>query len=127
MAECECLPTSIETRVGIIQRNHPEKRDARGWQLRNELIAAPSAWVHDDVAAVLLIGNQIFCGGWRLDVLDGISGDDERRFTELATRLMTDLSGYREPTIGAAFAGVARRYEMDLANMCDGATERVPR
>jgi enoyl-CoA hydratase/carnithine racemase len=120
MATYEYLLTHVEDGVGVIQLNHPEKRNALGWELHEELIAALEAWRYDDeVAAVLLIGTEeIFCGGWRLDVLSGITGDDQKRFTELATRLMTDLTDYRKPTI-AGVAGVAPGYGMDLANMCD--------
>lgn len=114
------LNTRVENGVGVIQLNHPEKRNALGWELHDELIEALRLWAWDDeVAAVLLIGNEeYFCAGWRLDVLSGITGDDQRRFTELATRLMTDLADYRKPTI-AGVAGVAPGYGMDLANMCD--------
>lgn len=114
------LNTWIDEGVGVIQLNHPEKRNALGWELHDELIEALEQWAWDDsVAAVLLIGNEeIFCAGWRLDVLSGITGDDQRRFTELATRLMTTLEDYRKPLI-AGVAGVAPGYGMDLANMCD--------
>lgn len=120
MATHQYLLTHVEDGVGVVQLNHLEKRNALGWELHNELIAALAAWAYDDdVAAVLLIGNEdIFCGGWRLDVLNGITGDEQRKFTELATRLMTDLTDYRKPTI-AGVAGVAPGYGMDLANMCD--------
>lgn len=114
------LNTWIDEGVGVIQLNHPEKRNALGWELHDELIAALADWAYDDnVAAVLLVGNEeYFCAGWRLDVLSGITGDDQRRFTELATRLMTALEDYRKPLI-AGVAGVAPGYGMDLANMCD--------
>lgn len=120
MTEYQFLNTWIDEGVGVIQLNHPEKRNALGWELHDELIAALAEWGYDDhVSAVLLIGTEdIFCAGWRLDVLDGITGDDQRRFTELAARLMTDLNNYRKPTV-AGVAGVAPGYGMDLANMCD--------
>ncbi|ALJ21852.1 enoyl-CoA hydratase/isomerase family protein [Microbacterium sp. No. 7] len=120
MATFPHLRTWIEDGVGVIQLNHPEKRNALGWELHEELIAALASWAYDDeVAAVLLIGTEeYFCAGWRLDVLNGITGENQRRFTELATRLMTDLADYRKPTI-AGVAGVAPGYGMDLANMCD--------
>jgi enoyl-CoA hydratase/carnithine racemase len=100
--------------------NHPEKRNALGWELHQEIIGALEAWAYDDdVAAVLLIGNEdYFCAGWALDVLQDTSGDQRTRFTDLALRLMTSLYDYRKPTI-AAVAGVAPGYGMDLANMCD--------
>jgi len=114
------LITSTEDGVGILQLNHPEKRNALGWELHTEIIAALEAWAYDDdVAAVLLIGNEdYFCAGWALDVLQDTSGDARTRFTDLALRLMTSLYDYRKPTI-AAVAGVAPGYGMDLANMCD--------
>lgn len=120
MSEYEYLLTHIEDGVGVIQLNHPEKRNALGWELHNELIAALADWAYEDaVAAVLLIGTEeYFCAGWRLDVLNGITDEAQRRFTELATRLMTDLTDFRKPTI-AGVAGVAPGYGMDLANMCD--------
>jgi hypothetical protein len=102
------LITTVEDGVGILQLNHPEKRNALGWELHEQLITALEAWAYDDdVAAVLLIGNEdYFCSGWALDVLQGTSGDDRTRFTDLALRLMTALYDYRKPTI-AAVAGVA--------------------
>jgi enoyl-CoA hydratase/carnithine racemase len=114
------LNTRIEDGVGVIQLNHPEKRNALGWELHDELLEALAVFRYDDeVAAVLLVGNEdYFCAGWRLDVLSGIRGSDQTRFTELATRLMTELADYRKPTI-AGVAGVAPGYGMDLANMCD--------
>jgi enoyl-CoA hydratase/carnithine racemase len=114
------LITSVEDGVGILQLNHPEKRNALGWELHDELITALGAWAYDDdVAAVLLIGNEdYFCAGWALDVLQDTSGDDRTRFTDLALRLMVALYDYRKPTV-AAVAGVAPGYGMDLANMCD--------
>jgi enoyl-CoA hydratase len=114
------LLTSVEDGVGILQLNHPEKRNALGWELHEALISALAGWAYDDeVAAVLIIGNEdYFCAGWALDVLQGTEGDDRNRFTDLALRLMTDLYDYRKPTV-AAVAGVAPGYGMDVANMCD--------
>jgi enoyl-CoA hydratase/carnithine racemase len=114
------LITAVEDAVGIMQLHHPEKRNALGWELHEQLIAALEAWAYDDdVAAVLLIGNEnYFCSGWALDVLQGTSGGERTRFTDLALRLMTALYDYRKPTV-AAVAGVAPGYGMDLANMCD--------
>jgi len=120
MTSYRYLITTVEDGVGILQLNHPEKRNALGWELHEDLIAALAAWAYDDaVAAVLLIGNEdYFCAGWALDVLQDTSGNDRTRFTDLALRLMTDLYDYRKPTV-AAVAGVAPGYGMDLANMCD--------
>jgi enoyl-CoA hydratase len=114
------LITDVEDGVGILRLHHPEKRNALGWELHGQLIGALEAWAYDDdVAAVLLIGNEdYFCAGWALDVLQGTSGDERTRFTDLALRLMTALYDYRKPTV-AAVAGVAPGYGMDLANMCD--------
>jgi enoyl-CoA hydratase/carnithine racemase len=114
------LITDVEDGVGIMQLHPPEKRNALGWELHDQLIGALEAWAYDDdVAAVLLIGNEeYFCAGWALDVLQGTSGDERTRFTDLALRLMTALYDYRKPTV-AAVAGVAPGYGMDLANMCD--------
>ncbi|MBF6556351.1 MAG: enoyl-CoA hydratase/isomerase family protein [Acidimicrobiales bacterium] len=120
MTATKYLRTSVENGVGIMQLDHPEKRNALGWELHNEIIAAFEAWAYDDeVAAVLMIGNEdYFCAGWALDVLQGTSGDDRSNFTDLAYRLMVTIYDFRKPTI-AAVAGVAPGYGMDLANMCD--------
>jgi len=120
VAHHQYLITSVEDGVGIIQLNHPQKRNALGWELHEELIATLDGWAYDDgVAAVLLVGNEdYFCSGWALDVLQGTIGDERIRFNDLALRLMTTLYDYRKPTV-AAVAGVAPGYGMDLANMCD--------
>lgn len=114
------LNLSVENGVGIMELNHPEKRNALGWELHEQIIAAFEAWAYDDqVAAVLLIGNEdYFCAGWALDVLQGTSSHDRTRFTDLAYRLMVTIYDFRKPTV-AAVAGVAPGYGMDLANMCD--------
>ncbi|GAA4546545.1 enoyl-CoA hydratase/isomerase family protein [Pseudonocardia xishanensis] len=120
MPEYKYLLTSVEDGVGILQLNHPEKRNALGWELHHEIIDALNAWAEDDtVAAVLMIGNErYFCAGWALDVLQETSGDDRTRFTDLAYKLMITIYDFRKPTV-AAVAGVAPGYGMDLANMCD--------
>ena len=120
MGDYQYLITSVEDGVGVIQLNHPEKRNALGWELHREIIAALGEWAEDDrVAAVLLVGNEdYFCAGWALDVLERVSGDELIRFNDLACKLMTTVYDYRKPTV-AAVAGVAPGYGMDLANMCD--------
>ena len=120
MPDYQYLITSVEDGAGVIQLNHPEKRNALGWELHREIIDALRGWARDDaVAAVLLVGNEeYFCSGWALDVLEGTSGADRTAFVDLALELMTTLYDYRKPTV-AAVAGVAPGYGMDLANMCD--------
>ncbi|MBP7336872.1 enoyl-CoA hydratase/isomerase family protein [Niveispirillum sp.] len=114
------LILSVEDGVGILQLNHPEKRNALGWELHHEIIAALSAWAEDDaVACVLVIGNEdYFCAGWRLDILNSIEGDERRRFTDLALKFMKAFYDFPKPMV-AAVAGVAPGYGMDVANMCD--------
>src|SRR4051812_45103405 len=92
------LELSVQDGVGIIQLNHPEKRNALGWELHNEIIEALAAWEEDDeVACVLFIGNEEhFCAGWRLDVLNSIEGDEMRRFTDLALKFMKTIYDYRK-------------------------------
>ncbi|MEU7812229.1 enoyl-CoA hydratase/isomerase family protein [Pseudonocardia sp. NPDC049154] len=120
MTEYRYLLTSVANGVGILQLNHPEKRNALGWELHEEIIAALDAWAEDDdVACVLFIGTEeYFCAGWALDVLQDTSGDARTRFTDLALKLMLAIYDYRKPTV-AAVAGVAPGYGMDVANMCD--------
>ncbi len=120
MADRHYLLSSVEDGVGILQLNHPEKRNALGWELHQALIDALAGWVHDDaVACVMIIGTEeYFCSGWDLKALDGISGDEQRRFTDLALDLMQAIYDYPKPTV-AAVAGAAPGYGMDVANMCD--------
>jgi enoyl-CoA hydratase/carnithine racemase len=120
MSERQYLRTSAEDGVGILQLDHPEKRNALGWELHRGIIDVLREWAFDDdVAAVLIIGNEdYFCSGWALDVLQGTSGDERTRFTDLALELMTTIYDFRKPTV-AAVAGVAPGYGMDVANMCD--------
>jgi enoyl-CoA hydratase/carnithine racemase len=112
--------TELSNGVGILQLNHPEKRNALGEELHLEIIDVLDEWERlDEVTCVLIIGDEnIFCAGWRLDVLSEIRGDELRRFTDLAHRLMLRIYDYPKPTV-AAVAGLAPGYGMDVANMCD--------
>lgn len=120
MAERGYLLTSVEDGVGILQLNHPEVRNALGWELHQEIIAALRAWEDDDaVSCVLFIGTEeYFCAGWRVDVLASADDDDRRRFNDLALALMKAIYDFAKPSV-AAVAGVAPGYGMDVANMCD--------
>jgi enoyl-CoA hydratase len=120
MADYRYLLTSVDQGVGILQLNYPEKRNALGWDLHRELIDALAGWAKDDdVSCVLIMGTEeYFCAGWDLKALDGISGDEQRRFTDLALDLMQAIYDYPKPTV-AAVAGAAPGYGMDVANMCD--------
>lgn len=114
------LHASVEDGVGILQFDHPEKRNALGWELHEGICDQLAAWAYDDgVACVLFIGNEdYFCAGWALDVLQGTGNAERTQFVELATKLMVAIYDYRKPTV-AAVAGVAPGYGMDVANMCD--------
>lgn len=120
MSQYRYLLTSVEDGVGILTLNHPEKRNALGWELHRDIIAALHEWAYDDtVAAVLIIGNEdYFCSGWALDVLAETQDSDRTTFTDLALQLMVAIYDYRKPTI-AAVAGMAPGYGMDVATMCD--------
>lgn len=120
MGDYRYLITSVEDGVGVLRLNHPEKRNALGWELHREIIAALAEWAENDaVAAVLFVGTEeYFCAGWALDVLESVTGEELTRFVDLALKLMTTIYDYRKPTV-AAVAGVAPGYGMDLANMCD--------
>lgn len=118
------LRVSVSAGVGILQFDHPEKRNALGWELHEDICSQLAAWAYDDdVACVLFIGNEdYFCSGWALDVLQetgtGNGSGERTQFVELATKLMVAIYDYRKPTV-AAVAGVAPGYGMDVANMCD--------
>jgi enoyl-CoA hydratase len=120
MSKFRYLITDIDDGVGIAQLNHPEKRNALGWELHQEILAVLEQWAYDDaVAAVLFIGNEdYFCSGWALDVLEGTRDSERTKFVDLALQLMAAIYDYRKPTV-AAVAGVAPGYGMDVANMCD--------
>lgn len=120
MASCEYLITSIEDGVGIIQLNHPEKKNALGWELHEAIVSLLREWEDDDsVSCVLFIGNEeYFCAGWRLDILNTADSNDRRRFNDLALALMKAIYDFGKPSV-AAVAGVAPGYGMDVANMCD--------
>jgi len=120
MADFQYLITNIDEGVGILQLHHPEKRNALGWELHEEIIAALKAWENDDaVSCVLFIGNEdYFCSGWRVDILNTADDDGRRRFNDLALALMKAIYDFGKPSV-AAVAGVAPGYGMDVANMCD--------
>jgi enoyl-CoA hydratase len=114
------LNVAVADGVGILQLDHPEKRNALGWELHEGICDQLAAWAYDDeVACVLFIGNEdYFCSGWALDVLQDTGNRERTQFVELATKLMVAIYDYRKPTV-AAVAGVAPGYGMDVANMCD--------
>ncbi|HVE25422.1 MAG TPA: enoyl-CoA hydratase/isomerase family protein [Sporichthya sp.] len=114
------LNVAVSDGVGILQFDHPEKRNALGWELHEGICDQLAAWAYDDeVACVLFIGNEdYFCSGWALDVLQDTGNRERTQFVELATKLMVAIYDYRKPTV-AAVAGVAPGYGMDVANMCD--------
>lgn len=120
MTDRKFLLTSIEDGVGIIQLNHPETRNALGWELHEGIVEVLREWESDDaVSCVLFIGNeQYFCAGWRLDILNTADSNDRRRFNDLALALMRAIYDFGKPSV-AAVAGVAPGYGMDVANMCD--------
>jgi enoyl-CoA hydratase len=120
MSNYRFLLTSVEDGVGILQLNHPEKRNALGWELHEEIISALAAWENDDtVSCVLFIGTEeYFCAGWRVDILNTADDNDRRRFNDLALALMKAIYDFGKPSV-AAVAGVAPGYGMDVANMCD--------
>jgi enoyl-CoA hydratase len=114
------LQTSIEDGVGIIQLDHPEKKNALGWEMHEGIVDILREWEDDNrVSCVLFIGNEdYFCAGWRLDILNTADGNDRRRFNDLALALMRAIYDFGKPSV-AAVAGVAPGYGMDVANMCD--------
>ena len=120
MTDRKYLLTSIEDGVGIIQLNHPEKKNALGWELHEGIVDVLREWEDDDaVSCVLFIGNEeYFCAGWRLDILNTADSNDRRRFNDLALALMRAIYDFGKPSV-AAVAGVAPGYGMDVANMCD--------
>ncbi|AEG47870.1 Enoyl-CoA hydratase/isomerase [Sphingobium chlorophenolicum L-1] len=120
MKDRKYLLTSIEDGVGIIQLNHPEKKNALGWELHEGIVDVLREWEDDDaVSCILFIGNEeYFCAGWRLDILNTADSNDRRRFNDLALALMRAIYDFGKPSV-AAVAGVAPGYGMDVANMCD--------
>lgn len=120
MSDFSHLILSVDDGVGVMQLNDPARRNALGWELHEQIIEGLSEWAADDaIACVVLIGNEdYFCAGWRIDILNEISGDDRRRFTDIALKLMQTIYDFPKPIV-AGVAGVAPGYGMDLANMCD--------
>ncbi|HKY23296.1 MAG TPA: enoyl-CoA hydratase/isomerase family protein [Vicinamibacterales bacterium] len=120
MSEYKYIKTRVEDGVGIIQIDHLEKRNALGWDLHREIPAVLDRWIEDDsVACVLFMGNEeIFCGGWDLDVLNSAGPEVLTKFNDLALKFMQAIYDYGKPTV-CAVAGMAPGYGMDVANMCD--------
>jgi len=114
------VKVSVEEGVGILQLDHPEKRNALGWELHEEIVAVLRNWEADEtVACALIIGNEdYFCSGWRLDILNSADAATRRKFNDAALLLMRTIYDFGKPSI-AAVAGMAPGYGMDVANMCD--------
>ncbi|KAF4453782.1 enoyl-CoA hydratase [Fusarium austroafricanum] len=122
MEDFQFVILSVDEGVGTIQLNHPEKSNALGWELHDEIIRALELWAEDNrVAVVLFVGTEDYsCAGSALDILQGTdkNGRERTKFVDLDYKLMIAIYDYRKPTI-AAVAGTAPGYGMDLANICD--------
>lgn len=120
MKKYEQLKITVDAGIATIHICNLEKKNALGWVLHREIIDALTECMNDDhVACVLFVGNEeIFCGGWDLDVLSSADHNTLHEFNELALKFMTAVYDFGKPTV-AAVAGMAPGYGMDLANMCD--------
>lgn len=84
--EYEAIRTERQGRVGIITLNRPEKRNAMGAQMGEELRDAIDGYNEDaGIGAIVVTGaDPAFCGGadvgdWKQDIDKGTSADDRRR------------------------------------------------
>lgn len=110
----------IDSGVGVLQINYPEKRNTLGWQVHHDMLQVLDEYKEDkSVACVLLYGNEkFFSSGWAIDILESTGGDERQAFSDIALRLMITIYDYPKPTI-AAVAGLCPGYGMDVANMTD--------
>lgn len=114
---------SREAGVRILTLDDPDRRNAIGAQLRDELAAAVSAVAADRDARVLIVGGAgaAFCGGANLAELFGPPGRPQHELRADLTRTYDSflaIRALRIPSI-AAVHGAAVGAGANLALVCD--------
>ncbi len=110
----------VESGVGTITFNRPERRNALSPAVFDDLIGTLDDWAtEDDVAAVVLTGGEeCFCAGLDLHLQSTFTDESRRTYGELCLRVYGGLLNYPKPTI-AAVAGPTLGGGLDLAVFCD--------
>ena len=114
----------LRERVGAITLNRPEKLNAFGGSMRQDLLDALRAASADArCRAVVITGaGRAFCAGGDVDFMAGLqkSGDVEsfRELLEAGAAIITEIAGMPKPVI-ASINGVAAGAGCNLALACD--------
>ena len=116
--------SSTNDRVTTITLNRPEKLNAFGGTMREELLDALRAAAADDDTRVIVVtgAGRAFCSGGDVDYMAGLqkAGDEEsfRRLLDAGRAIVTTIATMEKPVI-ASVNGVAAGAGCNLALACD--------
>ena len=120
----EFILSSTHDRVTTITLNRPDKLNAFGGPMREELLDALRAAASDDETRVVVItgAGRAFCSGGDVDYMAGLqrAGDETsfRRLLDAGRAIVTTIATMEKPVI-AAENGVAAGAGCNLALACD--------
>jgi len=113
---------TYDSDIATITLNRPEKRNALGFQLTEELLAAFDEIEQSSAQVIVLTGaGKAFCAGMDLDELQSLAGKThQENLTDSArmARVYLRVYDFPKPTI-AAVNGAAIAGGTGLATMCD--------
>ena len=121
----ECLIYEVSDRIATLTLNRPERLNALGGSLRDDLLdAVQRASDDDDVRAIVVTGaGRGFCSGGDVKAMreareSGNTGSIEEKVAPVRDRVVLNLRDSPKPTI-AAVNGPAAGAGMNLALACD--------
>jgi 2-(1,2-epoxy-1,2-dihydrophenyl)acetyl-CoA isomerase len=118
------IRTETHEHVTTITLDRPEKLNAFGGTMREDLLAALRTADSDQSCRVVVItgGGRAFCAGGDIDFMSGLQKDDDvagfRRLLDAGRDIVTQIAEMATPVI-AAINGVAAGAGCNLALACD--------